>query len=161
MNVFIVTQSCLNGAQSSASSGIAVNFFKSIINFFSPNAINDGNISEFSGVIRKLIGHFGFFAISGVSTGVALDLWLHPLRFYRPERPFLFSLGGGLTLAILTESIQHFVPNRSGEFKDVLIDFGGYVLGALLTYLVILLIIHIRKKRKNTGENKENPAEIN
>ena len=147
MNAFIVLQSCLDGAQSTGSSNIAANFFKAIINFFSPNAINEGNWDSFCGVIRKLIGHFGFFAISGVLTTLSVDLWMHPYAAYRPYKPFIISLSGGFFLAGLTELIQRFIPNRSGEFKDVLIDFGGYLLGAFLVFLVIMLIVTKKKKK--------------
>jgi VanZ family protein len=50
-----------------------------------------------------------------------------------------------------TEIIQLNVPERSGEFTDVLIDYGGYLLGAFLVGLVLFLVIrHQRKKRGNS-----------
>ena len=66
LNIFIIIQSCLNGAESSSSSGFVVTLLKNIINTFVKDAINESNIDTFSGVIRKLIGHFGLFLLSGV-----------------------------------------------------------------------------------------------
>ncbi len=148
VNAFIIVQSCLNGARSTESSGFVVNLLKTIINAISPNAINDGNIETFSGVIRKLVGHFGLFLVSGLLTSSALYLWIKELSWYKNYLFLCISLGFGFLLAGLTEIIQLFVPNRSGEFTDVLIDFSGYILGLGIIVLIAFLIYRHKKNRE-------------
>ena len=74
INLFIILQSCLNGDRSTESSGFVVELFKSLINIFSKNAINENNICTFTQVIRKLIGHFGLFAVDGLISSWAIYL---------------------------------------------------------------------------------------
>ncbi len=148
VNAFIIVQSCLNGARSTESSGFVVNLLKSIINGISPNAINDGNIETFSGVIRKLVGHFGLFLVSGLLTSSALYLWIKELSWYKNYLFLCISLGFGFLLAGLTEIIQLFVPNRSGQFTDVLIDFSGYILGLGIIVLIAFLVYRHNKKKE-------------
>ena len=141
MNVFIIVQACLNGTMSSESSGFLVNLLKAFISVFDKNAINEENIGAFTSVVRKLIGHFGFFAISGSLTSWSIYLVSYYLKKYKPYMGIIFSLCFGLFLAGLTELIQAFVPDRSPQVTDVLIDFGGYILGAGLIILIIFLVV--------------------
>ena len=145
INIFIIIQSCLNGVRSTSSSGWVVTLFKNIINTFSKDAINDGNISTFTYVIRKLIGHFGLFVLSGVSSTLALHFASYYLKNYKWWYGLVFTLFFGLFLAGLTELIQSFIPSRSGEVLDVLIDFSGYVLGTGI--IVLILFLTNRKKQ--------------
>ena len=56
-------------------------------------------------------------------------------------------------MGVFTETIQLSVPGRSGEFKDVLIDFSGYALGFLIILLILFLIIrHQNKKHQTVNE---------
>ena len=144
MNIFIIVQACLNGEASSSSSGMLVNLLKSFINVFNKEAINESNIGEFTQVIRKLIGHFGFFAISGGLTSWSVYLVSYYLKKYKHFMGIIFTLCFGLFLAGLTELIQAFVPGRSPQITDVLIDFGGYLLGTGIVLLIVF--IHLRRK---------------
>ena len=144
--MFIILQSCLNGDRSTESSGFVVELFKSLINIFSKNAINENNIGTFTQVIRKLIGHFGLFAVDGLISSWAIYLSSAYIKKYKQLYGLLFSLFSlffGLFIAGLTEVIQSFIPSRSGEIVDVLIDFSGYLLGTG----IIALIIFLRYKR--------------
>ena len=144
MNIFIIVQACLNGETSSSSSGMLVNLLKSFINLFNKEAINESNIGEFTQVIRKLFGHFGFFAISGGLTSWSVYLVSYYLKKYKHFMGIIFTLCFGLFLAGLTELIQAFVPGRSPQITDVLIDFGGYLLGTGIVLLIVF--IHLRRK---------------
>ena len=144
MNVFIIVQACLNGETSSSSSGFLVNILKSFINVFNKETINEDNIGTFTTVLRKLIGHFGFFAISGALTTWSVYLVTCYFKNYKHYMGIIFSLCFGLFLGGLTELIQVFVPGRGPQVTDVLIDFGGYILGAAI--VILILAIHIRRK---------------
>ena len=52
----------------------------------------------------------------------------------------VFSSISGLFLAILTELIQSFVPGRSGEIIDVLIDLSGYLIGVIIVGVVTYIL---------------------
>ena len=146
INAFIIMQSCLNGLRSTASSGLVVNLFKSIINGVSPNTINDSNIGSFTHIIRKLVGHFGLFVLSGSFTSWSIYLMIKDQNWYKHYRGIYITLSVGLLLSALTEIIQLFIPDRSGEFTDVLIDFSGYLLGFCVVSLIIFLIYRHQKK---------------
>ena len=151
-NIFIITQSCLNGNQSTESSGFVVELLKAFINAFSKDTINESNIGILTSITRKAVGHFGLFFISGILTSWSIHLMSKYIKKYQFWFGISFSLFFGLFLAGLTELIQRFVPGRSGEFTDVLIDYGGYLLGTSIIIIIVLIMI------KN--HNKEDRGEI-
>ena len=138
LSVFIIIQSCLDGGESTGQSSWVVELCKNVINFVIKDAINESNIGTFTTVIRKLVGHFSLFLVDGVFVYLSLYYWLKEKKDMITL--LLFTLIFGLLLASLSEFIQSFVPGRSGELLDVLIDYGGYLLGTGITYLIIYLI---------------------
>ena len=90
--------------------------------------VTDADLMAF--LVRKA-AHFTEYAILGV---LARGLFgsLHAERGVRP-------LPAGLLVAfvpVVDECIQLFVPGRSGQLTDVLIDLSGVIVGALLAHLV-------------------------
>lgn len=150
-NIFIITQSCLNGNQSTASSGFVVELIKTVINAFSKDTINESNIGILTSITRKLVGHFGLFLISGLLTSWSIHLISKYIKKYQFWFGITFSLFFGLFLAGLTELIQRFVPGRSGEITDVLIDYGGYLLGTSIIIIIVLVMI---KNHKREDDNE-------
>lgn len=129
VNVFIIVNACINGTVSSQESGWFSKTFASVINFFSPNYITDANFDNFAAIIRKLVGHFGLFAVDGfVSTLTAYE-FLKDAKDKNNLLLFLSPLVLGLLVAGISELIQIFTPDRYGSFLDILIDFGGFILG--------------------------------
>ena len=149
INTFIIVQSCLNGNQSTQSSGIVVTVFKSVINFFHKDAINESNIGTLTHVTRKLVGHYGLFVFSGLSSSLAIHFASYYLKNYKWWYGLIFSLFFGLCLAGVTELIQSFIPSRSGEVVDVLIDYSGYVTGTGIIVLILFLITKKHKPKEN------------
>lgn len=49
----------------------------------------------------------------------------------------------GMAAALTDETIQLFVPGRSGQVSDVWLDFAGYLCAAL----VCLLVVRVKRKR--------------
>jgi VanZ family protein len=50
----------------------------------------------------------------------------------------------------LTEYIQTFVPGRYGAWKDVWLDFSGYISSTILVFVflcIIYLIIHFKNNK--------------
>ena len=54
----------------------------------------------------------------------------------------------GTLAALCDETIQLFVPGRSGQITDVWLDTAGYLTGALLTLLIFSLCRKRPKQRK-------------
>jgi len=84
-------------------------------------------------LVRKL-AHFTEYAVLGAL------LWLDWRLLGRDG--LLLPLGAGLLFAAGDELLQTFIPGRSGELLDVLLDFSG-VLAAVLPARLI------RKRKEN------------
>ena len=149
INGYIIMHSCLDAAESTKASQGVVEVAEDVVNTVRPETITPENHDSFASFIRKAIGHFGLFVVSGLLTPLALYLSLSPFSWAKHYINVMFSLAVGLFMGILTESIQLTVPGRSGEIKDVLIDFSGYLLGTLIIGLILFLVI--RKLRKKVS----------
>ena len=91
--------------------------------------------------IRK-VGHFSEFAVLGAEV-ILLYIFNRRYDFSRLFNVF----ATGLTTAVCDESIQLFVPGRSGQIKDVGIDMLGFVFGALLVSGIYYLAMFINKRK--------------
>lgn len=88
-------------------------------------------------VVRK-IAHFSIYAFLG--------FWLRFLvRQYTQKYTVLLSAVFSALYAITDEIHQLFVPGRSGQLKDVLIDTSGAIVGAAIAFILGFIC----KKLKN------------
>ena len=147
INAYIIMHSCLNASQSTEASRGVVDVTEDVINTVAPNTITPENHDSFALFIRKAFGHFGLFVISGLFTSLAIFLLLNMTSSSQHYINAVIGLSLGLLLAIITETIQLFVEGRSGEITDILIDFSGYLLGALIVGLVLFIVIRNRNKK--------------
>ena len=147
INAYIIVHSCLDGAQSIEASKGVIETTEEIINNISPGTITPENHDSFASFVRKAFGHFGLFSISGFLSSLSIFLLINPVKNSKYYMSIVISLEFGLLMGLITETIQLNVPGRSGELTDVLIDFGGYLLGFLFIFLILFLIIrHLNKK---------------
>jgi len=93
--------------------------------------------------IRKT-AHFSAYTILSVLIGAAVCPHTNKNR-YRLGIAFVV----GVLYAISDEIHQRFVPGRSGEVRDVLIDSAGVALGCI----ILLCVFKIMKKRRRTHRN--------
>ena len=130
---FIWYNSLKNADDSAESSGRIMAFLNGIF-----DRIGLPEVSEH--IVRKSAHFVEFFTLGGLLSLTALS--------YTPRirRALLFALSAGLLTAAVDESIQRFSAGRSGEFKDVLLDFCGVLCASLIVTLVAYLIK--RKKEK-------------
>ena len=147
INAYIIMHSCLNASQSTEASRGVVDVTEDVINTVAPNTITPENHDSFALFIRKAFGHFGLFVISGLFTSLAVFLLFNMTSSSQHYINAVIGLSLGLLLAIITETIQLFVEGRSGEITDILIDFSGYLLGALIVGLVLFIVIRNRNKK--------------
>jgi VanZ family protein len=84
----------------------------------------------------------GHFVIPAAAFGI---LVIGPLRRYP-----VFALLLCVIFAVIDESLQNFMPNRTGSISDVIIDTSG----AVFAYFAYLAIINL-KARKYPGRARE------
>lgn len=144
--MFIFRNSLENGAQSSARSQAVMQLVNSAL-----AKVHLGPLSEH--LIRKL-AHFSEFALEGF-------LLMLCIRVYTKHfvRHMSWPLLGGMTTALMDETIQLHSLNRTSSVVDVWIDMSGVVAG-LLFALIILLIVRgvtafIRVKQENRALRAE------
>jgi VanZ family protein len=119
---FIFYNSLQPGSESAEISGRFVRLFGVIFDRLGI-AYDHGSLSI---IVRKAAHIFEFFVLA------LLLFQLFKDNKYR----YLGVAVCGFTVAVIDETIQHFVPGRVGAIVDVAIDMGGVAL-ALLLYLLI------------------------
>ena len=117
--------SLVQGPQSSLESGLVVSIVRPLF-----EALGVTDVDLMSLVVRKL-AHFSEYAVLGV---LARGLFAS-LRRERGTRPWPMALLVAL-VPVADECVQLFVPGRSGQPADVLIDLSGLACGALLARVV-------------------------
>ena len=137
--VFTVTAiifnfSLKNADISNAQSGLFVNIAQQILVHFPSIQIDVDTLTH---IIRKL-AHFSEYGGLGIS--IALVLLSYPKT---NKLSYLWILYGVL-VPIIDECIQYFVPGRSCQISDMLLDMSGCACG-----LVICLLISNLFLRKN------------
>lgn len=93
--------------------------------------------------VRKIIGHFGLFVVLGIGLATSLFMLLKPRWLYAVISPVL-----GFLSALLSEALQlpTVTTGRYASWTDVGIDFVGSLVGIVLTTVVMLIYIAIRKR---------------
>ncbi len=104
-------------------------------------------------IIRKL-AHFSIYAYVGVlmmsfASTYQLLLW----------KKSTISVVTGLLYAISDEYHQSFVPGRSAQWQDVLIDLTGVIVGSIIV-LICISIYKKNKYRKVTEQRFDNNENI-
>lgn len=97
-------------------------------------------------IVRKLIGHFGVFLVAAVFGILTVYFFVgkDKLRYF-----FSFvTLVIGLVVAMLSEYLQINAGDRGPSWNDVGIDFSGYALGAIITFLICFFVILHQKRKK-------------
>ena len=137
--IFIFVQSALPADLSNQESGFLVPLITKLFNIDAEQA---------SFVIRKG-AHFTEYTILGIALSFSVrNVWLYKLKEKgRTVRILFIGIAAwiiGALYAVTDEFHQQFVSGRSCEFRDMLIDFGGVLLGVL----IISVIRYIRQRNK-------------
>ena len=131
----IFSMSCQKANKSNGTSGGVCNFIARVfISDFEemPETEQEEIIENMQFVVRKT-AHFTAYGILGGLVALAF-------RRKTFKKRFLISLGLSFLYACSDEIHQLFVKGRSGEFRDVLIDSSGAIVGILFVCLIIYLI---------------------
>lgn len=145
INVLIIVESCIGGEGSAAQSFSFSEAIANMIESIFPGAIKD--YVAFHSAIRKLVGHFLLFGLSGSFTSLTFVMSDYMIDKFKWKN-IIFVLSFGLIVAIISELIQYFVPGRYGALIDILIDFSGYLLFSGIVCLVYILILKRKQKTR-------------
>lgn len=143
---FIFRNSLESGALSSARSQAVMQKINEIL-----SVVNLGPLSEHT--VRKL-AHFAEFTLEGFLLMLCLRVYTN--RFVRH---ISWPLLGGMTTALLDETIQRFIPNRTSQVTDVWIDMAGVVFGALISLILLLIVRGLMAFHAVKKENRRLRAE--
>ena len=146
----------LASQNATVSSGTSGNVIRLIVGIFYPGfdnlpAAEQTEIVASLQFLARKSAHFSIYMILGVLSFLAIISYEKLLFALR------LTLSGGICLlyAASDEIHQLFIPGRSGEVRDVMIDFSGAALGIALSTLVFLLICRIKKKRTEKNEERK------
>ena len=104
-------------------------------------------------LIRKA-AHFSEYFILGALLFGSMKVWLN-----KDILILTYPAGAGLLVAACDEFIQTFSNGRSGELKDVLLDFAGVLTAVVALYLLLWLFRDIRKNHRKDAETDEEEKE--
>lgn len=131
--LFIFGNSMQTGTDSGAMS-------KAVVAFLSSIGIHVPEL-----LIRKAAHFLEYFALGLL---LAIDIRCITKNWWARVFAPLFC---GLLIPVFDETIQLFTPGRSGEVRDVLIDFSGVVCGLALMTLLLFLVVDRRKKKRTAA----------
>ena len=149
INLFIIINAFINGEVSAKESNTIAHTTADVINTVKPETITPQNFDRFAFDLRKAVGHFGLFALSGLFSSWATYLFSKDTKTGYFLSQVIMDLSFGFIVALLSEFVQIFIDGRTGAWADVGIDFAGFFLGFLIIFQVFLL-------RKSKIFNKEN-----
>lgn len=140
--LFIFSMSSQNGEVSSNTSGSTIKVVLSIVPKFreQPKEVQD-NIVESLQLIGRKSGHFIGYMMLGVLSMLLL------LKFKNINKKPLFAFSICVIYAISDEIHQLFVPGRTGQLKDVIIDSCGSIVGIAIV-LMFIKLLQIKRNRK-------------
>ncbi|MFR5683188.1 MAG: VanZ family protein [Clostridia bacterium] len=104
-------------------------------------------------IVRKL-AHLSIYTLAGIIIMSLISTYQIILL-----KKLLISILIGVTYAVSDEIHQYFIPGRSAEFRDVLIDTGGIIIGIIIVLIIIsvykALAEGIKKKKQTKQINQE------
>lgn len=122
-----------NGEASAQTSNIFVNFVKNLFNIQKSE-----NIENISFAIRK-IAHFTIYLVGGILTYIFANTFN-----IKKITKICYSQLFGTIYSIFDEIHQYFIPARTCQYTDIIIDSCGFFVGILIA-LMLTSFIHNRK----------------
>ena len=110
---------------------------------FSLDIMKKEIIQDMTSFLVRTAAHMSEYAVLAILFGLTI-------REYKKEPWLLLALTATAAYAATDEFHQLFVPGRSGQLKDVLIDTAGGALGLGL----LALILYLQRRRKMKEDEK-------
>ena len=154
INLFILINAFINGEVSTKESNTIAHTTADVINTVKPEPLTPANFDRFAFDLRKVVGHFGLFAFSGVFSTWATYLFSKDSKVGYFLSQIMMDLSFGFVMALLSEFVQIFIDGRTGAWADVGIDFAGFFLGFSVVFLIFLLRKSKIFKKENYMKNQ-------
>ena len=140
---FIFSMSCENAEESSNTSGQTIKVVLSTVPEFEkqPEEVKVNIIEELQFIVRKSAHFIGYMILGILASGLIL-------YYGNINKKYLLAFLICVIYAISDEIHQLFVPGRSGQVRDVLIDSAGSLLGIIIVMAFEKLLIKFNKKHK-------------
>lgn len=148
--IFFSYESLKDGSSSSESSSKISLMISSFIELLTGQ---DFIITDsFDYLVRKLIGHFSYFCVLGIVSSLLYFSFANNLKKLNIFSIIHFS--SGFIFAFITEYLfQQIAIGRNPSFKDVIIDFSGFIFISSFIFL-ILFFKFLRKFLKKSDQNE-------
>ncbi len=150
--IFIFSNSLRTGAQSSAQSSQVVDVVQDVAQAVAPESqiatATGEDYDKLHATIRNM-AHVAEFVLLGASAAGCC------LVYTQRKRYWWIGIGGLVLVPIIDETLQSFTANRGMEFHDMLLDFGGGMIGfaiVLGAFYGILWCINKRKEVKTADK---------
>ncbi len=140
ITVLIFANSFEDVAKSHEKSNAVTDVVESVVND------QDETVTVLNSQIRKFAHIFEFALL-----GITVTLCLYLIKRCYSKRFYGFGCFYALAIAVLDEYIQSF-SNRTSAVKDILLDFSGFLIGAVLVLIgvrVFLIMRKIKEKRES------------
>lgn len=130
---------------SEVSKGVVVKVLEKSISGYNdmPKAEKANLIKKYHNFVRKL-AHYSLYTLWGILTSYLL--WLYNIKGYKQV---LYTVAIGFLYACSDEIHQLYVPGRSGQFTDVILDTIGVTTGYFITFIVLSICVERIFKKKN------------
>ena len=140
---FIFSMSSENAEKSSNTSGQTIRVVLSAVPGFEeqPEEVKVNIIEKLQFIVRKSAHFIGYMILGILASGLILQY-----ENINKKYPLAFLIC--VIYAISDEIHQLFVPGRSGQVRDVLIDSAGSLLGIILVMAFVKILIKFNKKHK-------------
>jgi hypothetical protein len=139
--------SAQNGDESSETSGSFIRFFCELaVPKFS--GFDGARRAEFVEGLQFIVRKCAHFTAYMILAAISLQFFRRFERMKKPREAGAAALIFSFVYASSDEFHQLFVPDRSAQFRDVLIDTGGAMCGIIITLAVWKLVRIIKKSLK-------------
>lgn len=145
MVIFFIYQCLKTGVQSSKASDSVAQVVADVEQTITHKevVIND----EYKITVRKVIGHFGYFAAFGI-VSILLFLSIREIKYITIRIGMHYVAGIGF--AFISEFLlEGNTSGRTASIGDVMLDSGGFISISTILVIVYLIIYFVKKKREN------------
>ena len=103
---------------------------------------------SFSKFVRKGLSHFMGFVVFGLISSFMFLLFINTNYDGNKKLSIVVTIINGVVFASLTEFIQIFAIDRTAQFKDIAIDYLGYMLAVIISFSIISITYLIKKHKQ-------------
>lgn len=139
--LWMVVIFCFSAENADESSSTSGNTIRAVVRIFAnlDEEMENQVVEQLQHMVRKM-AHFSIYTIGGI-------ILINLVRTYtKKNKAWLYAWGIGTIYAATDELHQYFVPGRSCQITDVILDSAGVVTGILIVVLVIYIKEKISKK---------------